>query len=72
MRAVDVIIKKRGGRALTPDEIRFVIDGAAKGAIPDYQTSALLMAILLRGMNAWITSSLDCVNSGIDQISGEL
>ena len=67
MRAVDVIIKKRGGRALTPDEIRFVIDGATKGAIPDYQTSALLMAILLRGMTAGETAALTdaMVQSGV-------
>ena len=67
MRAVDVIIKKRGGRALTPDEIRFVIDGATKGAIPDYQTSALLMAILLRGMTADETAALTdaMVQSGV-------
>ena len=67
MRAVDVIIKKRGGRALTPDEIRFVIDGATQGAIPDYQTSALLMAILLRGMTADETAALTdaMVQSGV-------
>ena len=67
MRAVDVIIKKRGGRALTPDEIRFVIDGATQGAIPDYQTSALLMAILLRGMTAGETAALTdaMVQSGV-------
>ena len=67
MRAVDVIIKKRGGRALTSDEIRFAIDGATKGAIPDYQTSALLMAILLRGMTADETAALTdaMVQSGV-------
>ena len=67
MRAVDVIIKKRGGRALTSDEIRFVIDGATKGGIPDYQTSALLMAILLRGMTPDETAALTdaMVQSGV-------
>ncbi|HZR22153.1 MAG TPA: thymidine phosphorylase [Vicinamibacterales bacterium] len=67
MRAVDVIIKKRGGSSLTRDEIRFVVEGATSGAVPDYQTSALLMAILLRGMTpeetAWLTEAM--VQSGV-------
>ena len=52
MRAVDVIMKKRDGGALSRDEIRFFVDGVTAGAWPDYQASALLMAILLRGMTA--------------------
>src|ERR1044071_2025540 len=50
MRAVDIIAKKRDGRELTRDEIRFVISGYTAGNIADYQMSALLMAIFLRGM----------------------
>ncbi|HZP48219.1 MAG TPA: thymidine phosphorylase [Vicinamibacterales bacterium] len=67
MRAVDVIIKKRDGRALTRDEIRFFVDGATSGLVSDYQTSALLMAILLRGMTPEETAALTdaMVRSGV-------
>ncbi len=50
MRMYDVIRKKRDGKELTNDEIQFFIDGFVKGEIPDYQVSALLMAIYFRGM----------------------
>ena len=56
MRAVDVISKKRGnilkpkGEELTKDEIEFIINGYVEGKIPDYQISALLMAIYFNGM----------------------
>ncbi len=50
LRMVDLIIKKRDGKALTDQEIAFFIDGYVKGNIPDYQVSALLMAILFKGM----------------------
>jgi len=50
MRAVDIIAKKRDGRELTRDEIGFVISGYTAGNVADYQMSALLMAIFLRGM----------------------
>ncbi|HJQ26431.1 MAG TPA: thymidine phosphorylase [Blastocatellia bacterium] len=50
MRAVDIIEKKRDGKKLTRDEIHFIIQGYTKGEIADYQVSALLMAIFLRGM----------------------
>ncbi|GAB4311763.1 MAG: pyrimidine-nucleoside phosphorylase [Candidatus Sumerlaeia bacterium] len=52
MRAVDIIRRKREGAALTAEEIQFFIRGCANGDIPDYQTSALLMAVFWRGMNA--------------------
>ena len=48
---VDLIIKKRDGHELTDEEISFWIDGYVKGEIPDYQSSAMQMAILFRGMN---------------------
>ena len=67
MRAVDIIIKKRDGGALSRDEITFAVAGVTAGAIPDYQASALLMAILLRGMSseetAWLTDAM--VHSGV-------
>lgn len=58
MRMYDIIEKKRDGRALTDDEIAFFISGFVSGEIPDYQASALLMAIYLRGMDARETLSL--------------
>ena len=51
MRMVDLIIKKRDGHELTNEEIKFWIDGYVKGEIPDYQSSAMNMAIFFRGMN---------------------
>jgi pyrimidine-nucleoside phosphorylase len=67
MRAVDIILSKRDGRTLTRDEIRFFVDGVTAGTLPDYQASALLMAILLRGMSAeetaWLTDAM--VHSGV-------
>jgi pyrimidine-nucleoside phosphorylase len=67
MRAVDIILSKRDGRSLTRDEIRFFVDGVTAGSLPDYQASALLMAILLRGMTsdetAWLTDAM--VHSGV-------
>src|ERR671935_2276581 len=67
MRAVDVIVRKRDGNALSREEIRFFIDGVTSGALPEYQASALLMAVLLRGMTpeetAWLTDAM--VHSGV-------
>lgn len=51
MRPQDIIRKKRDREQLTPVEINFFIDGVTRGHIADYQTSALLMAIYLNGMN---------------------
>jgi len=50
MRAVDIIIKKRDRGSLSRAEIDFFINGFESGEIPDYQASALAMAILLNGM----------------------
>ncbi len=66
MRVVDLIRRKRDGTALTRDEIEFLIRGLASGEAPDYQTSALLMAIVWRGMTddetVWLTDAM--VRSG--------
>lgn len=58
MRAVDIIIKKRDRKELTQAEIEFFIEGYTHGDIPDYQASALAMAILLNGMTAEETKYL--------------
>lgn len=51
MRMYDLIIKKRNGGALTEAEIRFMVQGFTTGEIPDYQMSAMMMAIYFNGMN---------------------
>lgn len=51
MRMVDIIEKKRDGQELTTAEINFFIEGYTKGEIPDYQASALTMAIYFQDMN---------------------
>ena len=43
---------KRSGTPLEPEEIEFFVDGFTRGLIPDYQMSALLMAVAINGMNA--------------------
>jgi len=66
MRMVDLISKKRDGHELTTEEISFFIDGYTNGTIPDYQASAMAMAIYFKDMNdrerADLTRSM--VNSG--------
>jgi pyrimidine-nucleoside phosphorylase len=58
MRAVDIIAKKRSGLELSDSEIGFIIEGYVDGTIPEYQVSALLMAIFFKGMSAAETASL--------------
>jgi pyrimidine-nucleoside phosphorylase len=58
MRAVDIIRKKRDGHALTAAEIHAFVHGATAGLWPPYQVSALLMAIVLRGMGPAETAEL--------------
>ena len=67
MRAVDIIQKKRDGDILSREEIRFVVGGVTSGALPDYQVSALLMAVFFRGMNAEETAVLTdaMIDSGV-------
>lgn len=66
MRFVDIIEKKKNKEELTDEEIKFWIDGVTDESIPDYQTSALLMAIVLNGMTDHETAKLaECMmNSG--------
>lgn len=58
MRFVDIIEKKKENKALTDEEIQFFIDGVTDNSIPDYQISALLMAIVFNGMNEHETAKL--------------
>ena len=58
MRMYDLIMKKRKGEELTKEEINFFVDGFTKGEIPDYQASAMLMAIFFNKMNKRETADL--------------
>lgn len=58
MNMYDIITKKKHGEELTDSEIAYVVKGFTDGEIPDYQMSALLMAICLKGMNIRETSTL--------------
>ena len=58
MRMYDLIMKKRNGGALTGEEICFMVQGYTRGEIPDYQMSAMMMAIYFRGMDADETLAL--------------
>ena len=66
MRMYDIIMKKRKGDELTTEEINFFVNGFTKGEIPDYQVSAMLMAIFFNKMNKRETADLTMamVNSG--------
>jgi len=66
MNTVELIKKKRDGKAFRSDEISFLINHYTSGHIPDYQFSALLMAVLLKGMNSDETAALtnSMLNSG--------
>lgn len=58
MRVVDLILKKRNGEILSTKEIEFLVSGYTNGVIPDYQISALTMAIFFQGMNKRETADL--------------
>ena len=66
MNTVELIKKKRDGKIFSADEINYLISHYTKGKIPDYQFSALLMAVLLKGMNKSETAALtkSMLNSG--------
>lgn len=58
MRMVDIIDAKRNGHELTDDQLQFFVDGVVDGSIPDYQVSALLMAVYFQGMTSEEQTSL--------------
>lgn len=62
MRMVDLIAKKRDGFSMTEEEMNWVVNGFTKGEIPDYQMSAWMMAVYLKGMTkeetAWLTAAM--------------
>lgn len=66
MRMYDLIEKKKLGQVLTKEEIAYMIEGFVSGEIPDYQMSAMLMAIYFQGMNEEETTylTLDMARSG--------
>ena len=67
MRTVDIIEKKRDGRELAREEIHFIVQNYTRGEVADYQMSALLMAVFLRGMTESETLALtdEMLHSGI-------
>lgn len=80
MRMYDIIAAKRDGGKLTKEQIDFFIGGYTRGEIPDYQMSALAMAIYLRGMDAeetaWLTAAMAASGdmadlSGIEGVKGD-
>lgn len=69
MRMYDIITKKRDGKELSKEEIQFFVDGYVSEEIPDYQVSALLMAIYFNGMSDRETSDLTmCMASSGDMV----
>ncbi|HTV00543.1 MAG TPA: thymidine phosphorylase [Luteitalea sp.] len=67
MRTVDIIRTKRDGGALSAEQIAWMVRGASDGSVPDYQLSAWLMAVWLRGMTVDETTALTdaMVRSGV-------
>ncbi|MCH2123887.1 MAG: thymidine phosphorylase, partial [Pirellulaceae bacterium] len=58
MTIVSILKKKRDGHALSDAEISQIVDGVTRETIPDYQISAFAMAVFLRSMNDFETTSL--------------
>ncbi|NLM94776.1 MAG: pyrimidine-nucleoside phosphorylase [Firmicutes bacterium] len=58
MRAYDILLRKRQGNELSPEEIKWLVDGYTKGAIPDYQMAAWAMAVFFQGMSPAETAAL--------------
>ena len=69
MRMYDLIARKKHGEKLTEEEIAFMVDGYVKGEIPDYQMSAMLMAIWFKGMDdEEITELTKCMADSGDRV----
>ena len=64
MRMYDLILKKKQGGELSTDEIRYMIEGFTEGSIPDYQMSAMTMAICFRGMTPRETAVMCWISRG--------
>ena len=62
MRMIDLIERKKRGKELREEEIRYFIEGFTDGRIPDYQAAAFLMAVCFTGMTdreiAWMTDAM--------------
>jgi pyrimidine-nucleoside phosphorylase len=66
----EIIQKKKMGKRLSKEEIRFIIGGYTGGVIPDYQMSALLMAICFRGMDEEETADLTMAMVESGEVAG--
>lgn len=64
MNTYEIIEKKKEGQKLSTEEIKYIVDGYTNGNIPDYQVSALLMAICLKGMD--VDETFNLTNSMIE------
>ncbi|MBI5730467.1 MAG: thymidine phosphorylase [Ignavibacteriales bacterium] len=77
MNTVELIRKKRDGKSLTDEEIKYLVSNFTKGKIPNYQFSSFLMAVYLKGMNkketAWLTNAMLFSGSviNLDSIKGK-
>jgi len=58
MNAYEIIMKKRDGGKLSPEEIAFMVNGFTAAKIPDYQMAAWMMAVFIRGMDSPETTAL--------------
>ena len=65
MRAYDILLRKRQGAELSPEEIKWLIDGYTQGAVPDYQMAAWAMA-------SFLSRHVSCRNGGVDHGHGRL
>lgn len=77
MNTVELIRKKRDGKSLTDEEIKYLVSNFTKGKIPNYQFSSFLMAAYLKGLNkketAWLTKAMLFSGSviNLDSIKGK-
>ncbi len=77
MNTVELIKKKRDGKALTDEEIKYLVSNFTRGKIPNYQFSSFLMAAFLKGLNkketAWLTKAMLFSGSviNLDSIKGK-